>query len=432
MAPIPPRLRRQARVWLIPAIYILIAIVLGRLLPMLDRAFPLPLSLFSPGTAATLLSAISSGMIVFTGFVFSMAIVMVQFGSSAYSPRLATIFLHDAVVEHSLGVFSASFVFALIAQVEIDPTTASARVPDITVLTAILLVLASLAMFLALIQRLTVLQVTNVLHRVGRQGRQVIEELYPRALGQGNDQAVELPELDKMPVTQCLYHRGGPAAVLELNIPRLVSLAQRAGGVIEVEYPVGDTVPDGAVLLRLRGTHQKLADASLRGCVILGYQRTIEQDPKYALRLIVDIAIRALSPAVNDPTTAVQALDQLDDLLRRVGQRRLGPGLARDRRGKLRLVFPVPDWEDFLALAVDEIRYYGAASLQVMRRLRALLIDLEETLPAVRRPAVQDQLRRVDKSIQRSFADQDDRDEAREADRQGIGLSRPGEEDIED
>ena len=117
-------------------------------------------------------------------------------------------------------------------------------------------------------------------------------------------------------------------------------------------------------------------EQSLRSALILGDERTFEQDPKYAIRLLVDIAIKALSPAINDPSTAVQALDQLEDLLRRLGQRRLETGAFRDRDGTLRLVVPYPSWDDFLTLAFDEIRHCGAGSVQIMRRMKALAADL--------------------------------------------------------
>ena len=138
----------------------------------------------------------------------------------------------------------------------------------------------------------------------------------------------------------------------------------------------------------------------------------------------MDIAIKALSPAINDPTTAVQALDQVEDLLLRLGRVNLAAGQVRDGRGSLRLVFPVPRWEDFLVLAFDEIRYCGASSIQVMRRMRALLQDLMAHVPPERRVALQRYLARVDNGIRRTFDDGDDRKDALEVDRQGLGLSR--------
>src|SRR5262249_1707565 len=126
-------------------------------------------------------------------------------------------------------------------------------------------------------------------------------------------------------------------------------------------------------------------DRELRRGIMVGGERTFEQDPKYALRLLVDIAIKALSPAVNDPTTAVQALDQIQDLLLRLARSQLDIGECRDGEGRLRLVIPVPTWDDFLRLAFDEISAYGANSVQVMRRMKALLVDLSASVPAERR-----------------------------------------------
>ena len=188
-------------------------------------------------------------------------------------------------------------------------------------------------------------------------------------------------------------------------------------------WAVGDTVIDGMPLLRVHGGARPLDERKLRRLVSLGAERTFEQDPKYAIRILVDIAIKALSPAINDPTTAVQALDQLEDLLLRLGRRSLAAGRARDASGSLRLVFPVPSWEDFLVLAFDEIRYCGASSIQVMRRMRALLLDLMKNVPPERLPALERYLERVDNGIRRAFEDGADRKDALEQDRQGLGLS---------
>jgi uncharacterized membrane protein len=225
------------------------------------------------------------------------------------------------------------------------------------------------------------------------------------------------------PVTQVLVHRGGPAAIQALDVRGFVELAARQKAIFAMAFAVGDTVVDGMPLLRVHGCERTLPERSLRRLVQLGAERTFDQDPKYAIRLLVDVAIKALSPAINDPTTAVQALDQVEDLLMRLGRRSLSAGRARDSRGNLRLVFPVPSWEDFLVLAFDEIRFYGASSIQVMRRMRALLQDLTEHVPDARRAALQQYLERVDKGIRRTFEDVDDRKDALEEDRQGLGLA---------
>jgi uncharacterized membrane protein len=421
------RTRATKRLWFTPALYVIAALLLGILIPVLDVRRGLPPALFSSAIVVSVLSAIASGMIAFTGIVFSMLFLMIQFGSTAYSPRLAGYFLQDRIVRHALGMFSATFLYALIALASAGVANEQVGF-DLSVGAALLAVLLSTIMFLALLQHVTTLQVGNVLHAVGDYGRTVIEATYPKLprSGAATDEvelvpAPALPELSAP--TQTIRYSGGPMAVVEIDLKQLTRLARRAQAVIEIEYPIGDTVPNGAPLLRVRGGQRRLNAWQVRRAVMIGRQRTIDQDPLYAMRLIVDIAIRALSPAVNDPTTAVQAIDQLDDLLRRVGRRQLDVGRVYDRAGALRVVYPTPHWEDFLALAIDEIRYYGATSIQVMRRLRALLEDLHEAVPPERRGAVEHHLVRVNTSIDRSFPDVHDRRDALQADRQGIGIS---------
>ena len=187
---------------------------------------------------------------------------------------------------------------------------------------------------------------------------------------------------------------------------------------------VGDTVMDGMPILRVYGTGPAPALDTLLDAVDLGPERTFEQDPKYAIRILVDVAIKALSPAINDPTTAVQALDQIEDLLLRLGRCDLDVGRMRDAAGHLRLDMPVPSWDDLVGLALDEIRFCGATSVQVMRRIRALLQDLRAQVLPERLAALEYFLLRVDKGIRRDFADADDQRDALEIDRQGLGMAR--------
>jgi uncharacterized membrane protein len=164
------------------------------------------------------------------------------------------------------------------------------------------------------------------------------------------------------------------------------------------------------------------AESRLRSMIALGIERTIEQDPAFAVRIMVDIAIRALSPAVNDPTTAVQVLDHLEDLLRQVGQIDLSDlqdeAVAEVDVG---LVIPVRRWTDYLTLSVTEIREYGGRSIQVVRRLRAMLESLGEAVLPEHRAAVLDELVRLDSVVAARWGDTVDLDLAGAADRQGIG-----------
>jgi uncharacterized membrane protein len=425
---------RRRRIWFIPSLWILLAlagsVVLARAnLAHFDISIPAGIT---PTVVVPVLTSISSGMMALTGIVFSLAFVFVQFGSSAYSPRLVTFFTTDRVMLNALGIFTGTFLFALTGLLLMTPE----RPPVLDWLVAaasLLWLLASAILFILLIGRINHLTISNVLHMVGEQGRQVIDDMYApiapsdTAPKDGGDrtasaQAAELPS-----TTQTLRYYGGPAVILELKTGILVELARVADAVIEVKYAVGDVVTDGSAVLHVRGGKHELPEAALRRAIALGFERTIEQDPKYALRLLVDVGIKALSPAVNDPTTAVMALNEISDLLERIGQRQLEMRRLAGAHGALRLICPTPTWEDFVSLGLDEIRYYGANSFQVMRRLRALLIDLEPAVPAERRAAIRQALLRTEAAVSRSFVDAWDLQEAQQVDRQGIGLSRPVE-----
>jgi uncharacterized membrane protein len=236
--------------------------------------------------------------------------------------------------------------------------------------------------------------------------------------------SAEPEEFQSVSVTQTLLHSGGPRAIQALNAPALFQMACVSGGIIEVVSSVGDTVVEGTLLLRVHGGRVTISELDLRKAVEMGTERTFEQDPKYAIRLIVDIAIKALSPAINDPTTAVQALDQIEDLLLRLGRGRLEIGAMRDGNGALKVAIPTPTLEDFIILAFDEIRIYGSRSIQVMRRMKALTSDLIVALPPERHAHLRHYRERLNASIARSFEDILEQQEAAIEDRQGLGGPR--------
>jgi uncharacterized membrane protein len=277
-------------------------------------------------------------------------------------------------------------------------------------------------------QRLGDLQIGNVLHLVGDQGRAVIDDMYRRldnisAASRAPEATAGHARLGR--ATQTLKYFGKPRTIARLDVGALVALARQAGGTIVMACAVGDTLLEGAILLRVHDAGTLLPEGALLSAVSLGRQRTFEQDPKYPIRLLVDIAIKALSPAINDPTTAVQTIDQLEDLLRRLGSAELDAGYITDENGLLRLVFPTPTWEDYLTLAFDEIRQFGSSSVQVMRRMRSALVGLLDSLPSQERAdAVRRYLKHLDQAVEASAFDFEDQRMALQEDRQGIGLSR--------
>ncbi len=414
--------------WFIPMFYVSGAVLGGLALPRIEQAYLSSYTLaLSVASAQALLSAAASGMMALTGIVFAMAFVMVQFSAIAYSPRLVLWFARDRTLFHALGAFTATFVYALFTLAWVD-RGGSAKVSLLSTLLVGIMIIISMLMFSRLMQRLGDLQIGNVLHLVGDQGRAVIADMFRRL-----DDAPAAPRASEATagrvglgrVTQTVKYFGKPRTVARFDIDSLVAVARQARGTIVMACAVGDTLIEGDVLLRVHDAAMPLPEEALLRAVHLRKERTFEQDPKYPIRLLVDIAIKALSPAINDPTTAVQTIDQLEDLLRRLGSAELDAGDVADEDGALRLVFQTPTWEDYLTLAFDEIRHFGSSSVQVMRRMRSALVGLADSLPSQERvEAVRRYLAHLDRVIGALPFDIEDKSMARQEDRQGIGLSR--------
>ncbi len=359
-------------IWVTPIFYVLGAIVLGIFIPRIDALFLNQPTLFNLNTATSLLSAIFSGMITFTGIVFSMMFLMVQFSSSAYTPRIARYFLQDPYIAHSLGVFIATFIYSLIALFELG-FSFTGDIPDFTVGAALIFLLASTFMFLLLIRRIASLQINEVLYMIGVRGKQIILTLYPLLPGEvvpthhkpaakadQNKKDIKETHEDLPDVIDHVDYFGSPRRVLELNLAKFAAQAFQDNVTLQVVPSVGDMIGDHQKIILVRGKQgiSKIPSSKkLLRMVKLGLQRTAEQDPRFAIRLLVDIAIRALSSAVNDPTTAVQALDQLDDLLRQIGIRDLNVGYIYDENGMLRVTTQPPTGMIFLTWQLMKSEY---------------------------------------------------------------------------
>jgi uncharacterized membrane protein len=420
--------RQKLSTWGVPMIYAAITIFLGMLLPRFEHHYlPQFVSTMSSSSAIAVCSAISSGMIALTGIVFSLTFLMVQFSASAYSPRLVLWVARDPVITHALGVFTSTFLYALMVMAWVDRQS-SGKVPLISGMLVFVLLLASVAMFIALIDRVGLLQVNRMLIFTGDQGRKAIDELpVPQ-----EPVASSLKETNfrESRLVQTLTHVGRPQVIQAIRVAPLVKMARDTESVIELVPTVGDTVLEMMPLLRVYGARHRLDEQQLRNGIDIGDEREFEQDPKYAIRLVVDIAIKALSPAINDPTTAVQALDQIEDLLLRLGKKNLNSGNYCDDTGCLRLIVPSPEWDDLLRLGLDEIRFCGATSVQVMRRMKALIVNLTAVLPAERHPDLEHWEQRLQHTVARAFSDIEEKQDASVPDRQGLGIGEepPGTE----
>jgi uncharacterized membrane protein len=373
---------------------------------------------FGPDGARAVLGALSGSMLTFIVFVLSATLIVVQLASGQMTPRIVALVFAMPWVKSTLAILTFTFAYTLAALARVED-----RVPELHVGVAVFLNLGCTAVFFLFVQRLSSgLRPITMARLVADRTRTVIREVYPQTYDpkrpDGEATGSTAPSASDVVVPA---ERAG--AVMAVGVTELVRLAREAGAVIKIVPQVGDYIGTGDALVRVSGAARPVSPDAVRGCVAVGVERTLDQDPRFGFRILVDIANRALSPAVNDPTTAVVALDQITRLLLTLGRQRLDDGRALDGDGKLRVVYGTPDWPDYVILAVSEIRHYGEGSLQVYRRLRAMLEHLIRELPEARRPPLEKELALLGSGARRSFSDEEDLKRAEVADQQGIGGS---------
>jgi uncharacterized membrane protein len=417
------RLRQYLKgsLWVVPLLAAVLGPALGVLDHWLDHSVQAPAPWrYSASTATSVLTVLAGAMVGLLGFVVTIGVLVVQQATGTLSPRFMRLWYRDRLQKFVLATFVGTLTFSLWLLRHLEAND----VPDIGVTVAGFGASLSLVLLLLYINRFThALRPVAVAAAVARQGRRVVESA---PLGQPGLADLE-PE--RRAGRSEVVRTSRPGAIQAVHLKGLVAVARRADCVLLLHHTVGDFVPTGASLFEVVGPGRLPRARRLRRMFALGSERTIEQDPGFALRVLVDVAIRALSPAVNDPTTAVQVLDYIEDLLLAIGQRELCDlGGFHDREGRLRVVLPMRRWEEFLELGLTEIRRYGGGAVQVTRRLRALLEELRGAVPPEHRAAVEAQLRALDAVVSESFGGDGDLKLAAAGDRQGIGGPpvRPG------
>jgi uncharacterized membrane protein len=403
----------------VPLLGAILGTLLGSLGALLDQHVALPAYWqYSPSTASTVLSAIVGSTAALIGFVVTVTVLVVQMATGTFSARYMRLWYRDRMLKASLAMLigTLAFSFQLLRRVESD------FVPNLGVTVAGALLLASLLLFMLYLDR--------VLHRmrpvavaalVAQAGRKAFEAAVVWA---GTADAPDFAErrYEPGPEPALRVHSTRAGTIQAIDSSGLVRWAREHRCLLVLPHVVGDFVPVGSTLIEVHGEPPDGSEPRLVGMVALGTERTIEQDPAFAIRIMVDIANLALSPAVNDPTTAVQVLDHLGETLRLIGTTDLaGQSKLRGEPGPGSVVMHTRRWEDFLELGVTEIRNYGATGIQVNRRLRAMLEELLETVRPEYRAAVEDELARLAASVARNWAGSADLDRASASDRQGIG-----------
>jgi uncharacterized membrane protein len=409
----------RSALWTVPFIAILCVLAIAPALRVLDGWLGWRISGLGRDGATSLYQTVITLTLSFIVFTFGSLLVAIQVAGAQLTPRIiATTLLRDNVVRYTVGLFVFSLVFAIMALNRVDTT-----INEIVPLLCALLGLVCIAAFLFLIDYAArLLRPVSILAHVGNEGLSVIETVYRERVSDAADAADAAVGLPAGPSTE-VVHDGSSEIVLAVAVAALMRQARQADGAIECLFQVGDFISKGEPLFILYGGAAGIEPAVLKATVAFGPERTMEQDPLFSFRILVDIALKALSPAINDPTTAVLALDQIHRLLRSVGKRQLRGDTIRDEGGRPRVILHTPNWEDFVHVACIEIASCGANNVQIARRLRAMIENCIESLPRHRHTALLMQRERLDRMIESLYPIPDDRALARVPDSQGLGGS---------
>lgn len=403
--------------WLTPVVAAVVGAILGIVVSVVDDEIGAPsLWQYSPSTASAVLTSIVGATAALTGFVVTVTVLVVQMATGTFSARVMRLWFRDGMLKATLAVLvgTLTFSFSVLRRIEDD------FVPDLGVTLSGLLVSLSLLFFIVFFDRcIRRLRPAAVAADVARVARSMFEQTV--LLADRPDIRWEYESSRGDPTLVVRADRGG--AIQAVDPAGLVEWARAHHGELVLPHPVGDFVHTGEALVCVYGGAfgDRAAD-ELRGMVALGDERTFDQDPAFALRIMVDMANKALSPAVNDPTTAVQVLDHIGEVLRLIGRTDLETRTRSDTaHAPAPVVMGTRRWEDYVTLGLTEIREFGATSVQIMRRLRALLEELLDTVRLEHRAAIEEELGRLDATVRDTWGDSVDLDRASSADRQGIG-----------
>jgi uncharacterized membrane protein len=395
----------KSSVWLVPVLCVLAGAALSFGTIALDRYFDyqaIPQSLVGgPDAATEILGTVAVSMVSLTALVLTITMVVVQLAMGQFSPRIVQRILQDKPSGLAIGLFVATFVHSILAVREVTNNgDGSGNVPGIAVVTAFVLVLISIAVLVIYVHHIgRALRVSALIELVGKETRTLLDRKYP---DKGST-----PEREACGTF--IVEARSSGVVTGFGVELLVEEARRANCRLELCPALGEFVP---------------AEDALNSALILQLEPTLDEDVAYGVRLLVDIAERSLAESpFQDPTTAVQAIDRLHDVLRQLARRPFPDGRHRDEDGEIRLIVKTMSWEAYVHLAFDEIRMAGAGSPQVSRRLKAALEDLRTIVPPQRLSVLDEQLDLLTAATETAMDDRRDVDMALQRDPEGIGAA---------
>ncbi len=405
----------NTRLWPVPLLTIVFAVILGIFLPILDALVdstlpdPVVALLFNggPDSARAVLSTIAGSLITATSLTFSLTVVALQLASNQASPRLLRLFASDRMVHGTLATFLGTFTFSIMVLRTVQNSTdkTAAAVPSISITLCVLLTLMSvimLTLFLAHLARQ--LRVETMLRDVHRETKRTIDLVRSTSEDGPTEVADDIrpEEVNTVAATRSGFLHSASRS-------RIVSLATDLDIVVEEEHSIGSSVIAGVPIVSWWPRTGQLPEdfdeeafsRVIRSAYSTGYERTSSQDIGYGLRQLVDITTRALSPGVNDPTTAVHALSHISAVLCQIVQLPTQPAALLDDDGVVRLIVRPHRFEALLNLAVQQPRRYGATDPDVVARLFLLF---REVIINTDKPHHRESIRAQSERLQESIA----------------------------
>jgi uncharacterized membrane protein len=398
--------------WLVPGLMILGAILLSSLTLSLDALVDLPEPLqVGPDGGRAVLSAIAGSMITVASLVFSLTLIALQLASSQLGPRLITRFMRDRINQVVLGTFLATFLYALLV-LRTMFGTAEEETPGVSITTALVLVVISLCWLIYFIHHVAdTIQADTVISDVGRDLRTAIEQRFPQIERPDVPLAAQGLLLDRLAAEGAPLALAGSGYIQVVDVKALLTLACERDLVIELDLRPGHFVVAGEPVASVRpasGWHEEV-ERCLRAAVVVGPKRTLSQDVEFPISMLVSIALRALSPGINDPLTAITAVDRLTAGLAELAARPDPPTQILDGEGVLRLLLRPTTFAGAMDAAFDDIRQAARAQVRVLiRLLEALTVLARLVREPGRREALVAHAQRIERACQGSIDDPDD------------------------
>ncbi|UHD16444.1 DUF2254 domain-containing protein [Thiocapsa bogorovii] len=407
--------------WFVPALMVVDTVVLAILLITVDTSVDLHLVarwplLFGAGAAGArgLLTTVASSMITVAGVVFSITLVALSLTSSQYTSRVIRNFMRDRVNQWVLGVFLGIFAYCLVVLRTIREADEGAFVPTLAVLTGLLLAFVGIAVLIHFIHHIaTSIQASSIVATAAQETLAAVDHLFPEALGDDNGEGADDTLTRALAGQPWSAVPAGKTGYIEsLDMDALLDVARTLETILRMEHGVGEFVVSDTPLVSLidPGELDEATTARLNAVFVISPQRTVEQDVAFGIRQVVDVAMKALSPGINDTTTAVMCVDYLAAILTRLAARRIGTPHAFEE-GELRVIARGPSFEGLMSEAFDQIRQNAEGNVAILLRLLGALQTIAgQTASPNRRWVLRQKVDEIAEAAERSIASPHDRD----------------------